>query len=768
MPTGEREAYNDARVVCAIRRVEHIQHSARCPLSGLPEVAALTGGVSLRLLRGMTDEQMATWLSAIGADSAVNRFSVLRWPAMALEVVATRDTIFHYVLVAESHRERLLSALRAALPGARLEEAPDYMHNPTVRAAVELRVTSWHRLLAQERATSTSAVFLASLLPLNEGETIQAQWIIAGTPIPSLTQSDSDNGDPLSWLLKSGKADRELLRAERLKYQEPLLKLSGRIAVSAEHTGRARSLLARVVRTLHLLNAPGISVTRRLVPSFVAAARFTRRWVPLGRWPIVANTKEAVGLLGLPVGELHLPGLALGAARQLPPHAAMSGKGIVVGQSNYPGMTGQSLALKVEDRLRHQYILGPTGTGKSTLLANMARQDAEAGRGLILIDPKATDFAYDVLARLPDKRLPDVIVLDPANTRHPVGFNPLKAHGDEHARELAAETTVHIFRDIFHAYWGPRTDDLMRAAVSSLAQVQAPNGQSFTMCEVAELLTSPGLRRYVVSQPTLDQRWKDYWLWYDSLSEGERLNAIGAVLNKLRAFTTRSSLRLVLGQSEGINIADVFAKRKILLVPLAKGQIGVEASVLLGSLLVGALWQATLARSAVPAEKRHPVFAYLDEFQDVVRLADDLGDMLAQARGLGLGVVLAHQYVKQIPDAIRAAVLGTARTQLVFQVEHDDAWLLEKRFAPALSAHDLMGLQAYEAAMRPCVNGQTLSPVTLRTLPQPEPRRDAAQAARQLAEAQGVARAEIESGLRARIQVGPGQLGRRSRREVSQ
>lgn len=471
--------------------------------------------------------------------------------------------------------------------------------------------------------------------------------------------------------------------------------------------------------------------------------------MPFAHWPVFVNAVEAVGLVGLPLNGPALPGLQLGAARQVPLSPASPRHGVIIGESTYPG-TPHPLALKPADRLRHVYVLGPTGVGKSTLLGNMALQDIAAGSGEVMTDLKGYDLTNDIVSRCPDERLKDIVVLDAGNATHIVGFNPLRVHGDEHQRELAAETTVHILRSIFRAYWGPRTDDILRAALQSLVQVPAPNGQAFTMCEVPELLTNPALRQYVANHGRQHERWREYWQWYDVLSEGERQATIGPVLNKLRAFSTRTSLRLVLGQSEGFDLTEIFTQRKVLLVPLAKGQIGTEAATLLGSLLVGALWQATLARSAVPAEKRRPVFAYLDEFQDIVRLNDDIAEMLAQARGLGLSMTLAHQYTKQIPDATRAAILGTARSQIFFQMEYDDAKLLDKRVAPTLSAADLMGLAPHEIAARLCVDGQTLAPVTGRTLPLPEPVREAEAIRAELAERHGMARADIEAGLRSR------------------
>jgi TraM recognition site of TraD and TraG len=188
-------------------------------------------------------------------------------------------------------------------------------------------------------------------------------------------------------------------------------------------------------------------------------------------------------------------------------------------------------------------------------------------------------------------------------------------------------------------------------------------------------------------------------------------------------------------------------------VALPAGVIGSDTAALVGSLVMAGLWQATLARVAVPAERRHAVMVYLDEFQSVVRLPVDLADMLAQARGLGVGLVLAHQYLGQLSPEIRTAVLGTTRTQIAFQVEHDDAKVLAPRFAP-LSAADLSSLRAYEIAMRPCVDGATLAPVTGRTLALPAATRDGAALAATSRARFGRARAEVEAASAARI-IGP-------------
>jgi hypothetical protein len=235
------------------------------------------------------------------------------------------------------------------------------------------------------------------------------------------------------------------------------------------------------------------------------------------------------------------------------------------------------------------------------------------------------------------------------------------------------------------------------------------------------------------------------------LSETERNQVIGPVLNKLRAFTLKTPLRLLLGQSTGFDLNTIFTQRKIVLCPLSRGLLGPETAELLGSLLMASIWQLALGRVRIPVERRRPVWLYADEFQETVRLPIDLADTLAQARGLGLGLILAHQHLGQLSDNLKTAIMGTARTQLAFQLDYDDAAALSRSFAP-LTGDDLMGLERFEVAARLCVDGRTLSPVTLSTLALPEPTSDAAALIASSQQQYGTARAEVEAALLARIQ----------------
>jgi hypothetical protein len=714
----------------------------------------------LSLPHGLTIEQVAHWLSLVNAATHTHQLGLLPAPPVAIEIVATKDGISHYVLVPQSLRGVLLSQLRAALPGVRLEEAPDYLSNrPSLHMAAEATVTSHRRPLRDELAETASIALLASLQPLHGDELVMVQWLITGGGIPRVVSSVSTRQDRSSWWLDGGvSVDSEAVRAERAKQQAPLLRAVVRVGVGASDTRRAVILFGRAWGTLRTMNAAGVGIVRRWwLPVVIVADRMRRMSLPITAWPVTMNTVELAGLLGMATGGAYLPGLAAGSSRQLPPIPGLPTHGLVLGVSSYPGMTQRPIALKTADRLRHTWIVGPTGAGKSTLLTNLAVQDMTAGYGLMVVDAKG-DLIPDILARVPESRRDDVVVVDPSDTARPVGFNVLHVSGSDEDRERAVDFVLHVFESLYRSSWGPRSADLLRAGLLTLVNTKAPDGSAFTLCELPELLTNQQLRTYVVEQAGVQGHLRSFWHWYDGLSDGARTDAIAPLLNKVRAFVLRAPLRLLLGQSQGLDLADMYRKRRIVLVPLSKGTLGTETTQLVGSLLVAGIWQATLARVRVPQERRRPTWLYADEFQDVVRLPIDLADMLAQARGLGLGLVLAHQHLGQLPEAVKTAILSTARTQVLFQLDYDDARTMEQRFAP-LTAHDLMGLGHYEIALRPCLDGRTAGVVTATTLPPVGAVTDGAALAGSSRERYGVDRAEVEAALLSRARTNASECG---------
>jgi hypothetical protein len=432
--------------------------------------------------------------------------------------------------------------------------------------------------------------------------------------------------------------------------------------------------------------------------------------------------------------------------------------GRVVAQATFPGGE-RPLALSVTDSLRHLHVIGPTGSGKSTLLLGLIAQDMAAGRGVVVLDPSG-DLVSEVLDRVPPARTQDVVVLDPTDDERPVGLNLLTGAAD--SPELVVDQVVGIFHQLYRAFWGPRTDDILRAALLTL--VVEPG---MTVCEVPLLLTDAGFRRRLVGRVDEPVALGPFWGWYEGLSDAERAQAIGPVMNKLRAFLLRRRLRNVLGQaSPRLDLDRALAEQKILLVPLSKGLLGDEAAALMGSLVVARLWQAVQRRAEVAPDERVATFAFIDEFQDYLHLPTSLADVLAQARSLGLGLMLAHQHLRQLPADVREAVLANARSRVIFQVAAGDAKVLARELAPHLGAVDLQGLGPYEVVVTLSVGARVAPPVTAVSYPPPPSSGQRAAARRQSRERYGVDRAAVESAIRARHEGRPGG-GAVGRREVS-
>jgi hypothetical protein len=655
----------------------------------------------------------------------------------------------------------VLSALRAAIPGARV--ARDENYRPTrPRLAAQLGQVGARRVLADGAAERVSAAVLSSLQPLGDGERIVVQWVLspAGpSTLPQVTPSRRGSrpglAEAVERFISGPVVDQATVADWRRKHATPVFVATGRIGVTTSTAGRARSLRAQVLAALHTANVPGAHLYRAWLPNSWVTAAMARHLPPLVTYPALLNADELAGLLAVPLADVQLPGLTVGGTQALAPISEIPSHGRIVAQSTFPGAE-RPLALSLPDSLRHLHVIGPTGAGKSTLLLGLITQDMQAGRGVIVVDPKG-DLVADVLDRVPPERTGDVVVLDPADEERPVGLNLLARPDD--SPELVVDQVVSIFHDLYRDSWGPRTDDILRAALLTLVGVPG-----MTLAEVPLLLTDPGFRRPLVGRINDPVALGPFWGWYDALSDGERANAIGPVMNKLRTFLLRRRLRNILGQAEPVFDFDrALAERAIVLVPLTKGLLGEEAAALLGSLVVTRLWQAVQKRAGMASADRPATFAYIDEFQDYLHLPVGVETMLAQARGLGLGLTLAHQHLGQLPASVREAVLANARSRVIFQVAAKDAGALAKELAPYLKAADLQGLGRYEVVTTLATGARVAPPATAVTLTPPDVTGQAATARLRSRNYYGAARAEVEAAILARHTqpTGPARSGRR-------
>lgn len=710
----------------------------------------------LQFPHGLRPEAVVSFMTGLSglAGSRWQRVHVAR--GLVFEVAADAAGIRHRMLVPEALAGTVLAAMRAHLPAVRVTKLEPVPPVGGSTASAQLGLSGGRRSLATAQPVAVTTGILASLQPLAAGESVVVQWVVtAAGPLsaPAVPKATPPSTSMVARWLVPVPASRELLATERAKRSQALFLVTPRLGVTAASATQARRKLGLVLAAFHAANAPGVHLFRRNLPTRVVGRNLDGRFLPLVVPPCLMNASELAMLVGFPTGEAAVPGLRLGSSRLLAPSADIPPRGRAVAVATFPGAE-RPLALSVTDSLRHCHVIGPTGVGKSTLLTGLIAQDMADGRGVIVIDPKG-DLASDVLDRVPAHRVDDVIVLDPSDAR-PVGFNLLQ--GDRATSELLVDQVVGVLHSLFAASWGPRTDDILRAGLLTL--VTEPG---MTLCELPLLLTDQAFRRRLVGRLDEPVALGPFWAWYEGLSDAERSQAIGPVMNKLRAFLLRRQLRTVLGQaSPKLDLGEVLREGRILIVPLAKGILGEEAAALIGSLLVARLWQAVMGRAADPAASRRPVFCYLDEFQDFLRLPTSVADVLAQARGLGMGLVLAHQHLGQLPRALKEDVLANARSRVIFQTAASDAQRLGREVAPYLTPADLQNLGPYEVVVTLSAGGRIAPPASARTLLPPKPTGMAAQAREHSARVYGQDRADVEAAIRSRhagMKV-PGGIGR--------
>jgi hypothetical protein len=643
---------------------------------------------------------------------------------VVFELHANREGVRWLVGLPDTEAKRLQASLENWLPG--LAVVPAVGKRSRLGLSVELRLRSQRRPLRSELQPEVSRSLLGGVAGLHGDEHVSIQWVVGGwLPRSAVPPTSAQGAAPSIWNIAewgSPRLNTEETTEARKKQSEQLFACVGRIAVSAATTKRQRSLVTRVVGAYQLLRVSGAGLSRRPLPSWWVSHRMARSVVNQIDPSSVLRADELVAVLGWPIGldeATSLPGVELNRSRLLrPDRRVLRPKELadqrVVAASAYPSMPG-NLVLPADAGRRHLHVIGPTGVGKSTLLSHLIRQDIEAGHGVVVVDPKG-DLVDDTVARLSSVALGHTVVLDPSDPA-PVGLNPLAAirPGSE---GVAVDGLLGVLHSLWASSWGPRLHDVLHAGLLTLALDTNSSGHS--LVELPLLLTNPSFRRPLVARASAGDPLGlgSFWGWFDGLSEEAAAQVLGPVMNKLRAFILRPHLRAVLGQRQPrFSLQQVFAQRQSLLVRLPKGELGGEAAALLGSLVVHQVWQATLARSAVPARSRHPVFVYLDEFQEVVRLPLDLGDALAQARGLGVGLVLAHQHLGQLGTDLRAGVLANAGSRVAFRLDHEDASTIAKRSGGMLSPDDFAALPPFDAYADLVADGAARGFASARTRP---------------------------------------------------
>ncbi|MDD2871427.1 MAG: DUF87 domain-containing protein [Candidatus Gracilibacteria bacterium] len=390
-------------------------------------------------------------------------------------------------------------------------------------------------------------------------------------------------------------------------------------------------------------------------------------------------------------------------------------EGLLLGHNIYRGVK-KEIRMKTEDRFRHFYVIGQTGTGKSSILQVMARQDFANGEGVCIIDPHG-DLARDVMPFIPRERADDVVIFDPSDLDRPLGLNLLEADTDEE-KELVAMDALNIMIKLFgNEVFGPRIQDYFRNAVLTL--MDYPGGGAIT--DVVRLFTDVDFqkdRTRHVKNPIVKNWWDKT---YASMGDREKAEIIPYFAAKFGQFTTNKMMRNIIGQvKSSFDILDIMQNKKILLVNLSKGRLGDLNSKLLGMILVSKIQMAAMRRDRIAKEDRTDFFLYIDEFQNYV--TDSIESILSEARKYRLSLNIAHQYLGQLEQSdaltksslnLKQAIFGNVGTIMSYKIGPEDGEFMAKYFAPTFSDQDLVNMDKFKATMKLSIDNQPTIPFSI-------------------------------------------------------
>jgi hypothetical protein len=649
---------------------------------------------------------------------------------LVASTLANSEGIRHHFLVPNS--TSVLTSLVSAIPGLRLIETPA----PTGAATLAMRLfVPTPTLLRGDEIEASSRALLSGLATLRGNEEVVISWALRPTaPRRAFHREPED------------RETKELARLWRAKIAEPGFAVSGLVLVRAERIARARELLAHVadcVRSRRGRTAGIRGTVGRGNRSLATVARTSRSsgWL---------SASELLPLLGFPLGDDVVPGVEVGASRELlvPYGVARQGRRLFVGRD---AVGSRPVALSAEAALHHLAVVGPTGSGKSVVLARGVLDDLTAGYGGVLIDPKA-DLIDEVLNRVPAADRDRIVVLDPA-AGGPVPGLDLFGAGDP---DLRSEVILSVLRGISEG-WGPRIDQYLRLGLRTVADLPNP-----VLSDWLRLYSDAALRRSAIAR-VRDPIRRAEWQTYEALSAAEQYQHIAPAISRITTLLSRPALRAVLNQpNPKLDIGRLLSERKWLMVSLAPGTLGESAAHLLGAIVTYLVWAAIEKRVEIPAGQRRPVFLYFDELQSVSHLPIGLELFFERTRGLGCGVVVATQALARLPESTRASLVGNVASLLTFRAAYDEATRIAREL-PGLSAQDVMSLSLgrFEVAARinAAQRDSGVAVVTGHTEPLPLAGHGAAVVRARSAERYGVDPREVERELLRRIEGDQGKDG---------
>ncbi|MEK7603773.1 MAG: DUF87 domain-containing protein [Patescibacteria group bacterium] len=682
-------------------------------------------------------------------------------PYISLEMAVHHigDEIFFYVAVPKTYEQIFEKQVHGFFPDAEVERSRDYnIFNPegvSIGAFVKLSANpilpfkTYHNL--QANPLSEIATSLSKLEKEGEGAAIQILMRPSHrTDLRKLAQKtarEMQSGFPFKDALsraqkppkkpKEGEQqqprivtpfEEEIIKNLQSKASKPIFDANIRIVVSAGDEMRAKQLLGDIEGSLVQFTANEMNSLKTVSLSSGALKRllfnFSFRMFDKNQ-TVTLSTEEITSLYHFPVASAFAPRIKFLRSKSAEPAPNLSNSGIIIGRNIFRGITS-AVRMSKDDRRRHFYILGQTGTGKSTMMENMVYQDIADGDGVAFIDPHGSAIEK-ILGVIPPERMEDVIVFDPSDLGRPLGINMLEYDiRYPEQKTFIVNELLSIFQKLFLAEtMGPMFDQYFRNAV--LLLLDDYQNEKPTLVNIPKVLTDEKYRRDKLSRET-NPIVKNFWELEAEKAGGEAAlaNMAPYITSKINGFIANEYLRPILSQAESsFNFRDILDNKKILLVNLSKGRIGDINANLLGMLIVGKLLIAALSRVDAPEEQRNDFYLYIDEFQNFT--TDSIATILAEARKYRLNLTIANQFIKQLADKIRDAVFGNVGSLAAFRVGADDAEFLKNQFDPVFSPQDLMNIDNFNCYVKLLINNQTSRPFNIKIDPPHESDAETAQ-----------------------------------------
>jgi hypothetical protein len=511
--------------------------------------------------------------------------------------------------------------------------------------------------------------------------------------------------------------------AEKIKING--FKTAIRIAVTSDEKERSRQVLFEIANSFSSFNNPSgnsfllrramLWQKKRMVRALIAR---NKRFVPGSQ---ILNVEEIATFFHFPTQKfatlhniswhktiLSEPPENLPVAEYLPEEEKKETNFFASTEfKNKPTVFG----IKSKDRRKHFYIIGKTGTGKSTLIANMAINDIRNGKGVCVIDPHG-DLSEILLDYIPSYRVNDVVYLDPSDSKYAFSLNPLTVDNPEQ-KELVVSGIVAIFHKLYGHTWGPRLEYILRNAL--LTVIGLPDA---TLLMVQDILTDDNFRHKVVDSMT-DKVLRNYWVnEYENMHPRLKSESISPILNKVGQFTSSNLMRNIIKNPKStVNLESIMNEGKIAIMNLSQGRIGEDNAALLGAMTITKIQLAAMNRVSVPEAERRDFYLYVDEFQNFATTS--FIKILSEARKYRLNLILANQYISQVPEDVRAAIFGNVGTMMSFLIGAQDSAYIGKEFGERFKAEDLLLLGNYQAIVKLSVDGITQAPFLSTTLPLP-------------------------------------------------